>query len=76
MVREILDIYIDEIDDGTEELFIGFWPIIKRVILLFLPLWIILIGVSAGANMFITSILAGISVSAVVVFEKMKIRNR
>ena len=75
MVSEILDIYVDEVDDGSEELLIGFWPIIKRVILLFFPLWIILIGFAAGLNMFITAVLAGVSVSAVVVFEKFKIRN-
>jgi len=76
MVSEILDIYVDEVDDGTEELFIGFWPIIKRVILLFLPIWIILIGVSIGLNMFITAVLAGLSVSVVIIFEKIKIRKR
>ena len=75
MVSEILDIYVDEVDDGSEELLIGFWPIIKRVILLFFPLWIILIGFAAGLNIFITAVLAGVSVSAVVVFEKFKIRN-
>ena len=76
MISEILDIYVDEVDDGTEELFIGFWPIIKRVILLFLPIWIILIGVSIGLNMFITAVLAGLSVSVVIIFEKIKIRKR
>ena len=76
MVSEITDIYIDDIDDGTEELLVGFWPIIKRIILLFLPIWVILIGVSAGLNMFITAILAGLSVSVVIIFEKIKIRNR
>lgn len=75
MVSEILDIYVDEVDDGSEELLIGFWPIIKRVILLFFPLWIILIGFAAGLNMFITAVLAGVSVSVVVVFEKIKVRN-
>ena len=76
MVSEITDIYIDDIDDGTEELLVGFWPIIKRIILLFLPIWVILIGVSAGLNMFITAILAGLSVSVVIIFEKIKIRKR
>ena len=76
MVSEITDIYIDDIDDGTEELLVGFWPIIKRIILLFLPIWVILIGVSAGLNMFITAILAGFSVSIVIIFEKFKIRKR
>ena len=75
MVSEILDIYVDEVDDGSEELLIGFWPIIKRVILLFFPIWIILIGFAAGLNMFITAVLAGVSVSVVVVFEIFKVRN-
>ena len=76
MVSEITDIYIDDIDDGTEELLVGFWPIIKRIILLFLPIWIILIGVSAGLNMFVTAVLSGLSVSVVIIFEKIKIRKR
>ena len=76
MVSEILDIYVDEVDDGSEELLIGFWPIIKRVILLFFPLWIILIGFAAGLNMFITAVLAGVSVSVVVVFEKLETSGR
>ena len=76
MVSEITDIYIDDIDDGTEELLVGFWPIIKRIILLFLPIWIILIGVSAGLNMFVTAVLSGLSVSVVIIFEKIKIRSR
>ena len=75
-ISDLTDIYIDDIDDGSEELLIGFWPIIKRIILLFLPIWIILIGVSAGLNMFITAILAGLSVSVVIIFEKIKIRRR
>ena len=75
-VSDLTDLYIDDIDDGSEELLIGFWPIIKRIILLFLPIWIILIGVSAGLNMFITAVLAGLSVSVVIIFEKFKIRSR
>ena len=75
-ISDITDIYIDDIDDDSEELLIGFWPIIKRIIFLFLPIWIILIGVSAGLNMFITAVLAGLSVSVVIIFEKIKIRSR
>ena len=75
-VSDLTDLYIDDIDDGSEELLIGFWPIIKRIVLLFLPIWIILIGVSAGLNMFITAVLAGFSVSVVIIFEKIKIRSR
>ena len=68
-ISDLTDIYIDDIDDGSEELLIGFWPIIKRIVLLFLPIWIILIGVSAGLNMFVTAVLAGLSVSVVIIFE-------
>ena len=75
-ISDLTDIYIDDIDDGSEELLIGFWPIIKRIVLLFLPIWVILIGVSAGLNMFITAVLAGFSVSVVIIFEKIKIRSR
>ena len=64
--------FIDVIDDGSEDFFVGFWPIIKRIVLVFLPLWVFLIGYSMGLNIFISSILAGSSVSSVYIFEKIK----
>ena len=67
---------IDFVDDGSEEILVGFWPVLKRVIIVMLPLWIILIGYSAGLNIFLTAILAGSSISSVVIFEKIKVRNR
>jgi hypothetical protein len=60
-------------EDGSEELFNGFWPFMKRVLLLFLPLWVFLIGWSAGLNIIVTAILAGSSVSIVAIYEKMKV---
>ncbi len=67
--------FIDVIDDGSEDFFIGFWPIIKRIVLVFLPLWVFLIGYAMGLNIFISSILAGSSVSSVYIFEKMKAKK-
>tara|TARA_B110000438_G_scaffold189811_1_gene181447 strand:- start:1915 stop:2109 length:195 start_codon:yes stop_codon:yes gene_type:complete len=62
-------------EDGSEELFNGFWPFMKRVLLLFLPLWVFLIGWSAGLNIIVTAILAGSSVSIVAIYEKMKVNQ-
>ncbi|MGY8746118.1 MAG: hypothetical protein ACKVG2_06145 [Candidatus Poseidoniales archaeon] len=60
-------------EDGSEELFNGFWPFMKRFLLLVLPLWVFLIGWSAGLNIIVTAILAGSSVSIVAIYEKMKV---
>ena len=62
-------------ENGSDELFNGFWPFMKRFLLLFLPLWVFLIGWSAGLNIIITAILAGSSVSIVAIYEKIKIRQ-
>jgi len=62
-------------EGGSEELFNGFWPFMKRFLLLFLPLWVFLIGYSAGLNIIIAAILAGLSVSSVAIFENLKLRR-
>ena len=62
-------------ENGSEELFYGFWPLMKRFLLLLLPLWIFLIGYSAGLNIIIASILAGVSVSIVAIFENLKLKR-
>ena len=62
-------------ENGSEELFNGFWPIMKRFLLLLLPLWVFLIGYSAGLNIIIAAILAGLSVSSVAIFENLKLRR-
>jgi len=56
-------------------LYSGFWPFIKRFLLLFLPLWVLLIALSAGIHVIISAILAGLSVSLVAVFEKKKMQT-
>ena len=62
-------------ENGSEELFYGFWPLMKRFLLLLLPLWIFLIGYSAGLNIIIASILAGVSVSIVAIFENLNLKR-
>ena len=63
------------IDDGSENLFEGFWPFMKRFLTLFLPLWVFLIGYSAGLHILISAILAGLSVSTVAIFEKYQLKQ-
>ena len=62
-------------ENGSEELFYGFWPFMKRFLLLLLPLWIFLIGYSVGLNIIVASILAGVSVSIVAIFENLKLKR-
>ena len=62
-------------ENGSEELFYGFWPLMKRFLLLLLPLWIFLIGYSVGLNIIVASILAGVSVSIVAIFENLKLKR-
>jgi len=63
------------IDDGSEELFGGFWPFIRRFLITFLPIWVFLIGYAAGLNIIIAAILAGASISLVAIFEKLKLKQ-
>ncbi|MBB70524.1 MAG: hypothetical protein CMB28_05405 [Euryarchaeota archaeon] len=60
-------------DNASDELFSGFWPIMRRFLFAFLPLWIFLIAYSADINVIISAILAGASVSLVAIYEKKKI---
>ena len=62
-------------DDGSENLFEGFWPFMKRFLILFLPLWVFLIGYSANLHIMISAILAGLSVSTVAIFEKYRLKQ-
>lgn len=61
------------IDDGSEDLFGGFWPFFKRALLFFLPLWTWLLCWSAGLNNIISATLAGLSVSIIVGIERYKL---
>ena len=63
------------LDDGSAELFEGFWPFMKRFLLIFLPLWVFLIGYSVGLPNIASAIIAGLSVSVVAIFEKYKLKQ-
>ena len=45
------------LDDGSDELFAGFWPFMRRFLLAFLPLWVFLLGYAAGLNVIIAAIM-------------------
>tara|TARA_B100000282_G_scaffold295386_1_gene274567 strand:+ start:1074 stop:1319 length:246 start_codon:yes stop_codon:yes gene_type:complete len=63
------------VTDPTDDLFSGFWPVMRRFLFAFLPLWVFLIGYSAGLNVIIAAIIAGASVSLVAIYEKKKIQQ-
>ena len=63
------------VGNASDELFSGFWPIMRRFLFAFLPLWIFLIAYSANINVIISAILAGASVSLVAIYEKKKIMS-
>ena len=62
-------------DDGSEELFGGIWPFMKRALVLLLPLWVFLICWTLNLHIFISAIAAGLSVSLIQIFEKMKLKH-
>ena len=61
------------VGNASDELFSGFWPIMRRFLFAFLPLWVFLIAYSADINVIISAILAGASVSLVAIYENKKI---
>ena len=61
------------VGNSSDELFSGFWPVMRRFLFAFLPLWVFLIAYSANINVIISAILAGASVSLVAIYEKKKI---
>ena len=63
------------VTDPTDELFSGVWPIMRRFLFAFLPLWVFLIGYAAGVNVIIAAVIAGASVSLVAIYEKKKIQE-
>ena len=69
------------LDDGHEDLFGGIWPFIKRVLFVFLPIWVGMIVWYAGVDyidpdflLFLTAIAAGLTFPLVQLFEKMKLK--
>jgi len=63
------------VTDPSDELFSGFWPIMRRFLFAFLPLWVFLIGYAAGINVIIAAVIAGASVSLIAIYEKKKIQE-
>ena len=66
---------IRAIDDGSEELFGGFWPFIRRTLMLFLPLWVWLLLWSAGVPNIISALVSGRSLSIIVAIERYKLNQ-
>ena len=66
---------IRAIDDGSEELFGGFWPFIRRTLMLFLPLWVWLLLWSAGIPNIISALVSGLSLSIIVAIERYKLNQ-
>ena len=66
---------IRAIDDGSEELFGGFWPFIRRTLMLFLPLWVWLLLWSAGVPNIISALASGFSLSIIVAIERYKLNQ-
>ena len=66
---------IRAIDDGSEELFGGFWPFIRRTLMLFLPLLVWLLLWSAGVPNIISALVSGLSLSIIVAIERYKLNQ-
>ncbi|MEC7113200.1 MAG: hypothetical protein VXW72_06640 [Candidatus Thermoplasmatota archaeon] len=66
---------IRALDEGSEELFGGFWPFIRRTLMLFLPLWVWLLMWSAGMPNIVSALFSGLSLSIIVAIERYKLRQ-
>ena len=66
---------IRALDEGSEELFGGFWPFIRRTLMLFLPLWVWLLMWAAGMPSILSALVAGLSLSIIVAIERYKLRQ-
>jgi hypothetical protein len=64
---------IRAIDEGSEELFGGLWPFMKRTMMLFLPLWVWLLLWAAGLPNIISALFSGLSLSIIVAIERYKL---
>lgn len=66
---------IRAIDEGSEELFGGFWPFIRRTLMLFLPLWVWLLFWATGMPNIVSALFSGLSLSIIVAIERYKLRQ-
>ena len=63
-------------DDGSDELFNGFWPFMKRALIVLFPIWIYLIFWSLTNNILISAISAGFSIPTLQLLEKIKLKQK
>ena len=66
---------IRALDEGSEELFGGFWPFIRRTLMLFLPLWVWLLMWAAGMPNIVSALFSGLSLSIIVAIERYNLRK-
>ena len=66
---------IRALDEGSEDLFGGFWPFIRRTLMLFLPLWVWLLMWAADMPSILSALVAGLSLSIIVAIERYKSRQ-
>ena len=66
---------IRALDEGSEELFGGFWPFIRRTLMLFLPLWVWLLMWAADMPNIVSALFSGLSLSIIVAIERYKLRQ-
>ena len=66
---------IRALDEGSEELFGGFWPFIRRTLMLFLPLWVWLLMWAADMPSILSALVSGLSLSIIVAIERYKLRQ-
>ena len=74
MQDPIFDILNQNTSDA-DELFGGLWPFMKHLLMLFLPIWIFLLIWAAGIDSIIAGFLAGLSITGVIIFEKLMLRR-
>ena len=66
---------IRALDEGSEDLFGGFWPFIRRTLMLFLPLWVWLLMWAADMPSILSALVSGLSLSIIVAIERYKLRQ-
>jgi|AP45_3_1055517.scaffolds.fasta_scaffold119986_2 TRAP-type uncharacterized transport system fused permease subunit len=63
------------LNDGSDELLEGMWPFLKRVLFLFLPLWVFLLAWSAGFSPLISAVASGLSLGLIFLVEKVQLKR-
>ena len=63
-------------EDPSDDLLQGLWPIAKRLIMVLLPMWVFLLLYVAKVPVIFASIIAGLSLAPVVMYEKLALKKR